>query len=123
MWNILVHWAVHSHPPPPTQAWPPPCQRRPYDRSPTQPGHLARPAPAGQSISERLKPASITKVPVENRWSHQVPSFGNPAGGTKSKQPSGLSCQFVVRALVRLEPWVTRVEGDARIGTPSKIAS
>ena len=38
--------ALHTHPPPPTQAWPPPCQPRPYDRSLTQPGHQARPAPA-----------------------------------------------------------------------------
>lgn len=33
---------------------------------------------------ESSKPASITRLPVENRWSPQVPSFGNPAGGTRT---------------------------------------
>lgn len=30
-----------------------------------------------QSDDESLKSASITRLPVENRWSNQVPSFGD----------------------------------------------
>lgn len=121
MWNVSCPLSCPS--PLPTPAWPPPCQRRPYDPSLTQPGHLARPAPAGQSISERSKPASITSVPVENRWSHQVSSFGNPAGGTRPEPQSHpeLPIRGSVRGTSR-ELWVTRVQADARILITHKIA-
>jgi hypothetical protein len=81
----------------------------------------ARPAPVGQSISERSKPASITRVPVENRWSHQVPSFGNPAGGTKLERQSGsdLPISGAGRG-ARLELWVTRIKADAQIANPAR---
>jgi hypothetical protein len=58
---------------------------------------------------------------VENRWSHQVPSFGNPAGGTKLERQSGsdLPISGAGRG-ARLELWVTRIKADAQIANPAR---
>lgn len=41
----------------------------------------------GPSGGQSLKLASTTRLPEGMRWSNQVPSFGNPAGGTKQLGP------------------------------------